>query len=102
MSYLDIKYGDVVHIRGQVISRTDHTADVRIHNGQRFICVDRVAIVHVEPSPIRVGDTVVCKGMTHDTSNTGKVVAVHCGRAWVVWNKGGDGTPFLADLERVP
>ena len=109
---MDCKVGDIVHVRGRVLT-VHRDGDANVHldtcHENSWSRIDRSAIVHVEPHPIAVGDTVRAVGCSEDQYGGGpgahmgrmKVVAIVDGRAWCR-SSGYDYIIEVEKLERVP
>lgn len=110
---MDFKVGDVVHVRARVVGLDTlpgcsfpvveiSCGDVDVadleHHGLTNIYVPRVYVVHVEPRPIAVGDTVRHIGTDHGTfQQCMHVNAIVDGRAWCR----SSGYDYIIEVERL-
>lgn len=100
---MNIKLGDIVHVRGRVISTSPFGhpfIKFCSSNPINSVCVDESEIVHVEPHQLQVGDRVNIRGCKD--SNEGEIIAIDDGVAWVRWQSGDHSSWPLDYLERVP
>lgn len=98
-----LKPGDVVHVRARV-DVAEKNGLVKMHTIEPhpdYLSVDEMAIVHVEPREIRVGDRVLFTSTRrlHDFPR-GTVKAIDECEAWVKWKGLGHPGPIvhLSDL----
>ena len=112
---MDIKKGDVVHVRGTVQSVYKDAATVEFnHHLVRgpgyYLLMGFTDIVHVEPRPLAVGDEVeFIKVPWHENTKGGTLLCIDGGVGWVKMRPplqvGGTSfeycSPLISNLRRV-
>lgn len=97
---MDVKVGDVVHVRGVVQYWTvDGAPMMGFAEQPDIIRVGLSSIVHVEPRSLKVGDTVRFIRFKNGTPGGQKIVAIAGDDAWLEWPEGSHMTAKLVDLE---
>lgn len=78
-----LKEGDVVHVRGELGYRaeSDFARGWYVRFGREGLYFGLNSIVHVEPRPLKAGDTCIDKV----TGWRGTIAAVDGSEAWVRW-----------------
>ena len=92
---MDVKVGDVVHVRGVVESVDPSMFHVWVENSRSIFVVSKEDIVHVEPAALKVGDWVYT-----ELSNLGEIKAIIGDFAWVLLDSGAFVTKRLAELRK--
>ena len=95
---MDIKVGDIVHIRGRVLHLSNTPQYVSyigcaIGEASSPIWIPKSEIIHVEPRPLKVGDNVKFGG------GHGNIRAIEDGVAWVRSKDGHYTTCILTELK---
>lgn len=97
---MDIKVGDVVHVRATVVRAADEDGEVRVWVNRRLgtaqqLFIAASEIVHVEPRPLQVGDQ--CRVFGHLV----KIACLGGDSAWVQYLDESYGTVHLSKVERL-
>lgn len=96
---MDVKVGDVVHVRGVAESAAEGWVSVNFGDFAHTasgIDIQQTCVVHVEPRPLAVGDKV--RELDH---HIGEVRAIDGDQVWVLWQSGCRETYLAVNLSRV-
>jgi hypothetical protein len=99
---MDIKVGDIVHIRGRVLHLSNTPQYVNyigcaIGEPSSPIWIPKSEIIHVEPCPLKVGDRVIT-----DFGYFGTILAINDDVAWIKFEIGVYTTRKLSELRHAP
>jgi hypothetical protein len=95
---MDLKVGDIVHIKGRVLGIGPAVAEVEFNFARHSFLINRTEITHHEPAPLKVGDMVLSKD-----GNIGQIRYIE--DDWALVRHTGTNNRsirFLCDLQRAP